>query len=293
MMSSDIDRHVETTVGGVGGAIMIRRNRLASIRNLSRSLALMVALLGCASTTLAQASGTFTATGNLPGSFPWSATVLPSGKVLILIDGNGDTGQAAFNGLYDPSTGTFTATGDRTTDGGYSATRLYNGKVLIAQTWAQDVDGLWSLGHAEIYDPDAGTFSRTGDMTVQRAGGTATLLYNGKVLIAGGYPSASAEVYDPSTGTFAPTGDMNEPLSETATLLPNGKVLITRSAVYGNIVRHAELYDPSTGTFAFTGDMIARHTTSTARSYSRADRMETPAPRYMIPSQEYSALPAT
>ena len=50
---------------------------------------------------------------------------------------------------------------------------------------------------AALYDPAAGTFTATGSL----GGGTATLLNNGNVLIAGG---DSAELYLP--GTLTPTG---------------------------------------------------------------------------------------
>src|SRR4026208_390318 len=72
-------------------------------------------------------------------------------------------------------------------------------------------------------------------MNAERAAHTATLLPNGKVLIAGGFREegtseiaiASAEIFDPATNSFTPTGDMNEPRDgHTATLLPNGQVLI-------------------------------------------------------------------
>ena len=60
---------------------------------------------------------------------------------------------------------------------------------------------------------------------------TATLLQNGKVLVAGGlttsWHSASAELYDPASGTWTATGSLNTARSyHTATLLPNGKVLV-------------------------------------------------------------------
>ena len=61
---------------------------------------------------------------------------------------------------------------------------------------------------------------------------TATLLPNGKVLVAGGcgigsHSLSSAELYDPATGSWSGTGSLGTARSEhTATLLPNGKVLV-------------------------------------------------------------------
>jgi Galactose oxidase, central domain len=58
---------------------------------------------------------------------------------------------------------------------------------------------------------------------------TATLLPDGRVLVAGGlyYDASSAELYDPATGAWSRTGSLSAVRNgPTATLLPNGKVLI-------------------------------------------------------------------
>ena len=124
-----------------------------------------------------------------------------------------------------------------------------------------------------------GTFASTGKMTVARAFHTATLLQDGRVLIAGGRVNApndyrgtvtaSAELYDPATGTFATTGSMTVPrVWHSATLLPNGKVLIVGRDWEAGDDRTAELYDPATGRFTRTGD------TARAQYRSQGDRAE-------------------
>jgi len=107
----------------------------------------------------------------------------------------------------------------------------------------------------------AGRFAATGSMTAARAEHSATLLADGRVLIAGGSVSdfalASTEIYDPVAGTFRATAPMTAARrSHTATLLPDDRVLIVGG--YGNAgeLASAELYDPATGTFTATGNLI-------------------------------------
>lgn len=110
-----------------------------------------------------------------------------------------------------------------------------------------------TLGH--------GQFGPTGAMTVVRSGQTATLLLDGRVLLAGGSNDNTAELYDPKTGTFSQTGPMNvvRVRGQTATLLQDGRVLIaggTDDSLSGNPLASAELYDPGTGRFVPTGSMV-------------------------------------
>ena len=106
-------------------------------------------------------------------------------------------------------------------------------------------------------------------MTIGRDSATATLLLDGRVLIAGGegYDAArSAELYDPKTSTFSKTGSMAKGHNVgTATLLLDGRVLIVGGWEYVSPTDRpesasADLYDPKTGAFTQTGSLpAARH----------------------------------
>ncbi len=177
--------------------------------------------------------------------------------------GDSATSQVTVMASAAVGTGVFTATGSLSLErGAHTATLLPNGKVLVAggdhtPTGATDIPP-----NGELYDSSAGNFTLTGAMSTHRDGHTATLLPNGKVLVAGGWGNGiaqtSADLYDTETGSFVPTGSLGTGRTgHTATLLPGGKVLVAGGQGNSGSLSSAELYDASTGTFIPTGGMTA------------------------------------
>jgi hypothetical protein len=146
------------------------------------------------------ATGRFTPTGGMSTvRFKHSALLLPDGQVLII--GGSDPrmvrGRHASAELFDPATGRFTPTG-RMNTARYkirdAAVLLPDGRVLVTGGGAR----------VEIYDPATGIFGLVaGGIGAEKFYSTATLLFNGEVLMVGGYaerqrlPNASAWIYQP------------------------------------------------------------------------------------------------
>ncbi|MEI7475180.1 MAG: kelch repeat-containing protein [bacterium] len=110
-------------------------------------------------------------------------------------------------------------------------------------------------------------FKKTGNNIHKRVNHTASLLPNGKVLVAGGLdddlgggPSNTAEIYDPKTQKFSLTRNLLvKRINPQSILLKNGKVLIVGGVddlpMYKNQIKIAELYDYKSGKFSRTGDL--------------------------------------
>jgi len=109
-----------------------------------------------------------------------------------------------------------------------------------------------------------GSLKPAAPMLEPRSGQTATLLPDGRVLIAGGMRRnqdfyKSAELYDPATGKFYLTGEMNVArVGHVAVLLGSGKVLVAGGWVGQGGTDSAELYDPATGKFTPIAKMTTR-----------------------------------
>jgi hypothetical protein len=101
-------------------------------------------------------------------------------------------------------------------------------------------------------------------MAVGRAGPTATLLPDGRVLVVGGTfggfsfsnALASAEVYDPKMGTWSGAASMHANRQyHTATLLPDGTVLVAGGTGGPEDRASAEIYDADRDTWSAVGNM--------------------------------------
>ncbi len=140
-----------------------------------------------------------------------------------------------------------------------SMTKLRDGRWLQA-------GGDLSEGKSFIYDLATHLWTDAGTMIHARAGHTATLLSDGRVLAFGGVllvrpvvvPTNAVEIYDPVKNVWQETGSLNVSRQRgyAITLLSNGKLIVTGGTK--NLfpaVASAEIYDPVTGKWKLLSPM--------------------------------------
>jgi hypothetical protein len=133
--------------------------------------------------------------------------------------------------------------------------------AFVALTFAVAAKGFRDAG---LSTSRVGSVTPASPMLEPRSGQTATLLPDGKVLVAGGMRRnqdfyKSAELYDPATGRFQPTGEMSiGRVGHIAVLLRSGKVLVAGGWVGNGGTDSAELYDPATGKFTAIAKLTVR-----------------------------------
>jgi len=101
-----------------------------------------------------------------------------------------------------------------------------------------------------------------GTMVVPRYYHSASLMKDGRVLVAGGFDTDSvlttvSETYDRATNSWEATGNINQgrwfPQEVT---LRDGRTLLIGGKIGNDVQSTVEIYDPTTGVWTYTGSMI-------------------------------------
>lgn len=202
-----------------------------------------------------QASGLWSNAGNMTvGRSAHTATLLYNDRVLV-VGGHNGSGPLAGSDIYDPSSNSWSASDSlRTARSGHTATLLLDGDVLV--TGGLGLTG--ALTSVELYDPSTarwvGALPRP-RLEIARYDHTATLLPDGRVLVAGGFDRSNAlssgELYNPASGYWTDAQSMASARGlQTATGLYNGSVLVTggidSSGGSSTPLNSAEIFDPAT-----------------------------------------------
>ena len=191
-----------------------------------------------------------------------TATLLVSGNVLVAAGYD--------NGGYQPTTDLYGPIGNMWTHAAnlktsyrvrHSATRIANGNVLVTAGYTNGT--FIPLNSAELYDPAANLWTPAGLLLAGRGYHTATMLIDGKVLVAGGSGTtnvylASAELYDPVTNMWTEAGSMSTArYQHTATRLVSGKVLVVGGSDGTIPLATAELYTPVGSSCTLASDCVS------------------------------------
>lgn len=224
--------------------------------------------------------------GNMTtGRIDHAATLLLDGRVLIT-GGVDDGGAFKSVEIYDPEQSRWTSGihfGSWSTGSGmseerteHSATLLQDGTVLvIGGTGRLIVDQKTAVGTrdfkrtAEIYNPLTDIWSSIKNMSERRAGHTASLMKDGRILITGGREvtdtdsgkkiaryHSSAEIYNPDTNSWSSIDSMSEERwGHDSKVLPDWKVLITGGQNQKGLISSSEIFDPISGEWTTAAPM--------------------------------------
>ena len=179
--------------------------------------------------------------------------------------------------LGDPTTGVWEKTTDLPSLRDEPAVvSLRDGRALLTGGAAGEDVGWSAYSSTYVFDPTSRRWSRSGLLNTARTATAATLLLDGRVLVAGGlYLDRAApdqarvldrgEVWDPRTGAWSRTRRLAETrVGASAVTLTDGRVLLVGGSVDRDSApieqASAEVYDPASGRWSSAGSL------ATARS---------------------------
>jgi hypothetical protein len=133
---------------------------------------------------------------------------------------------------------------------------MMNGKVLIVGSMTSSV--------AEVFDPQTEMFTPVAPVPVNKNAHTATLLPDGKVMIAGGRVSggerqSSVYLYDPVEDEWIAAGSLGTARqNHSAVLLPDGRpVVLGGQPAAALATTSVEIFDPLTRTWSAAGSLLS------------------------------------
>jgi hypothetical protein len=199
-------------------------------------------------------------------AYPWiaghavdPAVQLADGRVLV-VGGPADADEptAPSAQLWDPATNGWTeTTALERKRSDFAMVALADGRALVIgglnDEWG--ATGAQSYSSAYAFDPSSEGWSKVGLMTMARTAPAATLLPDGRVLVAGGYfHTGSEEAVAPSTGPGIVLAAYRR--DRTGGPLPSRPPLDDVDIPpYGYALATAEIFDPATDTWSPTGPM--------------------------------------
>ena len=217
------------------------------------------------------ATDSFSSVGALTGPRARSTVhVLSNTDVLIAggVFASGGGADLQTTEIFDVLAGTFRPGPLMTTArSNHAAANLVDGRVILIG--GNPGSGFVGQATAEIFvpaPPPTHELVQVGSLSFPRTEASASLLLDGRVLIAGGRTGhngpnlVTAEIYDPATESWTLTGNMNRARRAAPLVtLQDGRVLVVGGEDIPNPnIPHKtlEMFDPTTGTFTLLAELL-------------------------------------
>jgi hypothetical protein len=194
-----------------------------------------------------------------------AAVALADGRVLVVGDpADREEPGAPTAELWDPATDIWsTTTGLERGRSWFAMVALRDGRALVIGgnngDWGSATTQSYSSTYA--FDPDQERWTKVGGLAQARTAPVATVLADGRVLVAGGYFHTGADE-TAAAPPAAPAADAPtlvlaafRPATTTGPLPPRPPLDDVDIPPYGYALATAEIFDPSTGEWSATGPM--------------------------------------
>ena len=185
-----------------------------------------------------------------------AAALLNDGRVFVVGGFDSDLRTLTSAEVYDPATQTWSLVGHMSEARSVpTASVLHDGRVLVSGGSHIGAGSAAMRNTAEIYNPITNSWRSAGEFKVNRAGHSATVLRDGRVLVVGGAGPAStiakAEMYDPDKNAWFPAGSLAlARTGHSAAMMSDGRIIVAGGWSNDGSAGHlVELFDPRVGTW--------------------------------------------